>query len=147
LDLVYPDYNCFQREFDDRSQVRVQLEILACQELFARAEAGVVTLVWSFVHEDEARMCPVLKRRMGALRLSLHCAVRVGPDEAIRGRARALQQAANLGANDAVHIACAAEAGAGYFVTCDDSLLKRARGLVPGLAVLNPLAYVEQEWP
>ena len=34
MDLVYLDYDCFQRGFDDPRQVRIQMEALACQEIF-----------------------------------------------------------------------------------------------------------------
>ena len=36
--LIYLDYNCFQRSFDDPHQVRIQMEALACQEIFILAE-------------------------------------------------------------------------------------------------------------
>ena len=39
--LVYLDYNCFQCGFDDPAQVRIQMEALACQEVFARAAMTV----------------------------------------------------------------------------------------------------------
>ena len=42
--LVYLDYNCFQRGFDDPAQVRIQMEALACQEVFARAARSEITL-------------------------------------------------------------------------------------------------------
>lgn len=29
MDLIYLDYNCFQRRFDDYSQIRIQMEVLA----------------------------------------------------------------------------------------------------------------------
>jgi hypothetical protein len=40
MDLIYLDYNCFQRGFDDPRQIRMQMEALACQEIFTRAEEG-----------------------------------------------------------------------------------------------------------
>ena len=36
MDLIYLDYNCFQRGFDDPRQIRIQMEALACQEIFIR---------------------------------------------------------------------------------------------------------------
>ncbi|MGK7918877.1 MAG: hypothetical protein AB4080_02550, partial [Trichodesmium sp.] len=58
MDLIYLDYNCFQRGFDDPRQTRIQMEALACQELFIRAEVGTIKLVWSFMHLDETNLCP-----------------------------------------------------------------------------------------
>jgi len=56
-DLIYLDYNCFQRGFDDPRQIKIQLEALACEEIFAKAERKKVRLVWSFMHEDENILC------------------------------------------------------------------------------------------
>lgn len=33
MEIVYLDYNGFQRGFDDPSQTRIQMEALACQVL------------------------------------------------------------------------------------------------------------------
>jgi hypothetical protein len=32
-DLLYLDYNCFQRGFDDITQTRIKIEAIACQEI------------------------------------------------------------------------------------------------------------------
>lgn len=29
MDIIYLDYNCFQRSFDDTSQIKIQMEALA----------------------------------------------------------------------------------------------------------------------
>ncbi len=52
MNLIYLDYNCFQRGFDDHRQIRIQMEALACQEIFNRTEREELQLVWSFMHED-----------------------------------------------------------------------------------------------
>lgn len=54
MELLYLDYNCFQRGFDDPRQVRIQMEALACQEVFEMTERQKVQLVWSFMYEDES---------------------------------------------------------------------------------------------
>jgi len=58
MDLIYLNYNCFQRGFDDPRQIRIRMEALACQEIFLRAERNEIQLVWSFMHEDENIFCP-----------------------------------------------------------------------------------------
>jgi len=45
MDLIYLDYNCFQRGFDDFRQMKIHMEALACQEIFIRAERNKVRLV------------------------------------------------------------------------------------------------------
>ncbi len=70
-------------DFDDPNQVRIQMEALACQEIFIRAERGDVHLVWSFMHEDENYLCPFHERKMEVFRLSNICKVRLGPEKDI----------------------------------------------------------------
>ena len=49
MDLIYLDYNCFQRGFDDTRQIRIQMEALAYQEIVIKAEKGKVRLAWPFI--------------------------------------------------------------------------------------------------
>jgi len=145
MDLVYLDYNCFQRGFDDPRQIRIQLEALACQEVFIRAEEGTVLLVWSFMHADETMLCPFPERKQAAFRLATLCRVRVGPEEEIHKLAKSLQQKGELSAKDAIHLACASYVGADVFLTCDDTLIRRARRLESEMVVMNPVDYIRQE--
>ena len=144
MDLVYLDYNCFQRGFDDPRQVRVQIEALACQEIFARAEQDALRLIWSFMHEDETLLCPMPARKHEAFRLATLCKVRLGPETGVYTLARTLQKTANLSAKDAVHLACAVHSRADFFLTCDDRLLKPARRLTLDVEVLNPVDYIRK---
>ena len=144
MDLVYLDYNCFQRGFDDPQQTRIQMEALACQEIFSRAERAEVKLIWSFMHEDETLLCPFPLRRVEALRLATLCAVRVAPAVGIAQLAKAYQQKTQVGAKDALHLACAMASQAEYFLTCDDKLLRQAKRLKLKLTALNPIDYVRK---
>jgi hypothetical protein len=142
--LVYLDYNCFQRGFDDPAQVRIQMESLACQEVFARAARGEIILAWSFMHEDETILCPFPTRRQEAFRLATLCQVRVAPVEAIRTLAQSIEAQSGLSAKDALHLACAVQAEAVCFVTCDDGLIRQAKRLQLSMEILNPVDYVRQ---
>ena len=143
-DLIYLDYNCFQRGFDDQSQVRIRMEAAACEAVFAMAEAGEARLVWSFMHEDECALCPFPERKLEAMGLSALCEVRIGPTEELRRVALACQEKAPLSAKDAIHVACACAAGADALLTCDDAFLKLAPRAAPDLTALNPIEYVRR---
>jgi len=144
VDLVYLDYNCFQRGFDDPRQIRVQIEALACQEVFTRADQNAIRLIWSFMHEDETLLCPFPARKHEAFRLATLCKVRLGPEEEIYTLAQSLQSKANLSAKDAVHLACASYRKADFFLTCDDRLLKPAKRLALAPKILNPVDYIRK---
>ena len=146
MTLIYLDYNCFQRSFDDQNQIRIQLEALACQEIFIQAEHRQdIELIWSFMHADESMLCPFPDRKIEALRLSGLCKVRIGPEVAIYHQAKAYQSQEALSAKDALHFACAVHAKADIFVTCDDRFRKQAKRLNTGLTVINPLDYFREE--
>lgn len=141
MDLIYLDYNCFQRGFDDPRRIRIQMEVLACQEIFIRAEGDKVRLVWSFMHEDETILCPFPERKYEVLRLATLCKVRVGPEEEIYKLAQSFQKKGGLLAKDAVHLACASYIEADFFLTCDDRLIKQAKRLKLEIVVMNPVDY------
>ena len=142
MDLIYLDYNCFQRGFDDPGQITIRMEALACQEIFIRAEGRKVRLVWSFMHEDETILCPFPERKYAVLRLATLCRVQVGPDEEIYKLAKSFETKGRLSAKDAVHLACACYINADFFLSCDDRLINRAKRLTPQIVVMNPVDYI-----
>ena len=108
MSLLYLDYNCFQRAFDDPAQIRIQMEALACQEITFRAEQQAdLELVWSFMHDDETTLCPFPDRKIEALRLARLYQRRIGPEQAIYDQAKQFQQQAQLSAKEAIQLACA----------------------------------------
>jgi predicted nucleic acid-binding protein len=145
MDLIYLDYNCFQRGFDDPGQIRIQMEALACEEIFLRADGGEIKLVWSFMHEDETILCPFPERKYEALRLNALCKVRVSPREEIYKLAKSFQKKAGLSAKDAIHLACASYVKANFFLSCDDSLINQVKKLKLGIIVMNPVDYIRRE--
>ena len=142
---IYLDYNRFQRSFDDHRQVRIQMEALACQEIFNRAERRKLQLVWSFMHEDETILCPFLERKIEVFRLSNICGIKVGPNKEIYNYAKSYQLKAKLPAKDAVHLACAFYAKARFFLSCDDDVIKRAKRLSIDIKLMNPVDYIRKE--
>jgi hypothetical protein len=143
--LIYLDYNCFQRSFDDLSDNRIALEALACQEIFSGAEQERWTLVWSFMHEDETSLCPFPMRKFAALKLAELCKKLIGPTEGIRQTALEYQRHASLSAKDAVHAACATHVSAKCFVSCDDQLVRQINRLPEAIKAFNPVEFVRKE--
>ena len=142
MDLIYLDYNCFQRRFDDPSQIRIQLEALACEEIFLRAEIEEIQLAWSFMHEDETLLCQFPNRLNVAFILSALCRIRVGPEQEIYESALQFQRRCSLTSKDAIHLACAYFIKADYFLSCDNRLVKQAKKLGLDMAISNPVDYI-----
>jgi hypothetical protein len=97
----------FQRRFDDPNQIRIQLEALACEEIFLRAELEEIQLAWSFMHEDETLLCPFPNRLNVAFILSGLCRIRIGPERQIHESALEFQRRSKMASKDAIHLACA----------------------------------------
>src|SRR5690349_1933749 len=110
MKLLYLDYNCFQRGFDDPTQMRIQMEALACNEIFLRALHSKVTLVWSFMHDDENSLSPFPQDRSEVLNLAALCEVNIMPSETIHKLATKFESVDNIDAKDAIHLACAVAA-------------------------------------
>jgi predicted nucleic acid-binding protein len=143
-DLIYLDYNCFQRGFDDLTQTRIKVEAIACQEIFTQAERNKVTLIWSFMHQDETLLCPFPQRKYAVLNMATLCQVKVPPKIEIVELAKSFQQQTKLSSKDAIHVAVAEHIKADFFVTCDDNLIKQAVKLSLHTAIMNPINYIRK---
>lgn len=124
--LIYLDMCCLQRPCNDTAQVRVRVEAEAVLGILAFCEAGGAALVSSDALEYEASRNPYPLRQAYAHAAVARAAVIIRLSDAVESRAAGLV-AAELAPLDALHLSCAVEAGADYFCTCDDRLLRRGR--------------------
>ena len=99
-------------------------------------------MIGSFALDFEARRNPDLMRRTHALGILGKASSFVGLSLEVQDRARSFERS-GIKPLDALHLACAVEADADYFCTCDDRLLKRARAVqdVPP-KVVSPLELI-----
>lgn len=140
---LYLDNNVYNRPFDDLSVPRNKAEAWAVEDLFGMVSAGDIELVSSFVVETEHSLSPPGLRReeVGVL---IGMAGEIVRWEARISRRATEFEAAGLRGRDALHLAAAERAGADYFVTCDDKLLRRARRIRARVKVLPPLELLEK---
>jgi len=139
---LYLDTSVYNRPFDDLSQARVWLEALAFAIILQMIESGGARLVSSEVLEFENSRNPFAHRK-GWVSFYLGLAKDYQElDESIRKRALVLESQ-RLEPLDALHLACAEEARAEYFITCDDRIIKRYQG--EALKVMNPVNFVISE--
>jgi predicted nucleic acid-binding protein len=125
MERVYLDICSLKRPFDDQRQPRVREEAIAVASIVAQAEAGEIALVRSPAHLIENDANPREDRRLAAALWIDGAAFDVQLDADAEGRAAELL-ALGFGPLDALHLAFAERAGARWFVTCDDKLLKLA---------------------
>lgn len=144
---IYFDMCSLQRPLDDRSQLRVQVEAEAVLGVIAACEAGQGEFVSSeaLVYEMERNPLPV--RKAYAQGVLAKASPFVGLTPEVERTAQSLNQS-GIKPLDALHLACAIAAGADYFCTCDDRLLKRARVVHSGPPkVVSPLELVTEIGP
>ena len=140
---IYLDSCSLQRPYDDQSQVRVQLEAQAVLAIVTLFEQGKVELLSSEALYYEAERMPKPKRRRSTLNLLDGIPRYVKTTETVVATAETYRDA-GVKPLDALHLATATEAGADYFCTCDDRLLKKAKGLDRGaMHVVAPLEFID----
>ena len=143
---LYLDLCVLSRPFDDQSQSRVALETNAFLYVLDRIEDTEYTVINSEMlkYENSRDPDPVRKERVSSyLRLAKEF-VRI--DEKAISRAIYLR-GLNFDDLDSLHLALAEGSGADYFLTCDDSIVRKAenhRGKLK-TKVMNLLKFVAEE--
>ena len=138
---IYLDTSIYNRPFDDQTQPRIWLETLALALVLQLVEAGEAVLINSTVLEFENSKNPVSLRQDWMSRCLEQATDYQRVDESIRERAETLEKH-GLKAIDSLHVACAESAGADYFLTCDDRLLKKQKHIT--VSSMNPLDFVQK---
>jgi predicted nucleic acid-binding protein len=113
------------------------------------AEAGRLELTWSFMLDYENSLNPHADRKEWVELLSRLCTDTIAPSPPILAMARRLMTRRKLKPRDALHLPCAQFGGCGFFITCDDVLVKRAsrggRRSVFQVQVVNPVEFIRSE--
>ena len=134
---VYLDNCCYNRPFDQQTQLRIQLETitkLAVQLLMA---TGVVQYVWSKALDYEISFNPFPKRKTSILWWKDGAAEYVEMTPALMQRGGEIE---TLGVKpkDALHLASAENAGCDWFLTTDKRLLKKV-SVLGKMKIVNPI--------
>jgi len=112
--------------------------------IFEKIQKNEVDLVWSFMLEFENELNPFTERQSEIALLSRLAGQVVRPSQDILVKAEEVEQCGIKG-NDAVHLACALISDCGYFVTCDDRIIRRSESLDLRMFVCDPLEFIRKE--
>ena len=147
----YLDMNIYNRIFDNQNQLRVKLETIAIDIIFAYIVNNKHKLFWSFILEDENNDNPFDYRRKNIFSISQICTDIIQPQPKILNLAKDLCGKSNIKAKDALHIACAVSNKSDYFITCDDKLIRtfnkasKEIDLMKPIKLINPVDFVREE--
>jgi predicted nucleic acid-binding protein len=135
---VYLDNCCYNRPFDEQSQIRIALETQAklfIQRLVTEQE---IELVWSYVSTHENENNPFVNKKTSIRSFSQNARLVVLENETILNDANRYQKD-NIKKLDALHLACVKDAGSDFFITTDDPLLKYQTS---DINIINPVDFV-----
>jgi hypothetical protein len=139
---LYLDICCFNRPFDDQSDLRIQLEAEAKLAIQHDIRGDKYQLVWSYILDYENSKNPLAERREQIATWRRYAKEDVMETKEIIAGAKALH-ARGLKKMDSLHIACAIAAEAGWFLTTDDGILKKA-GLIDLIKVTDPIGFIKE---
>lgn len=137
---IYMDNCCFNRPFDDQTNIRIRIETeakLYIQEKIIKKE---IELAWSYIIDYENRFNPFEERRNAIDKWKSHAIIDIIETSNIINNAE-LIQSLGVKSKDALHVACAVESKCDYFLSTDDLLFKKLSGF-DKIEVLNPLSFL-----
>lgn len=138
--LIYLDLCCFNRPFDDQSQLIVRLQTEAKLHVQTMIKDGALQLIWSAVIDLENQANPDFERRKTVEKWQSCADIDVATTEQVEDIAQTLSDK-GVKAMDALHVASAIVAKAAYFLTTDKALLRKMSGHKQ-IHVIDPIDFV-----
>jgi predicted nucleic acid-binding protein len=114
----------YNRPFDDQRQPRIVIETMEFIFLLSKIVSGEMAMISSFALEFENGNNPFADRKDVIHELLSTATTFIEYNGELSARAKELEKI-GINAMDAFHIACAEKAGADFFITCDDILVKK----------------------
>lgn len=138
---IYLDNCCFNRPFDDQSQIKIHIEAQAKLDIQKNIKQGNYDLVWSYILEYENNMNPFEERKESIVKWKNIAKEKIVANEDIVSAAEGLSSK-GIKPKDALHIACAIYAKCEYFITTDRLLLNKN---VDGIKIIHPIQFILEE--
>lgn len=134
---IYLDNCCFNRPFDNQSQIRIRIETEAKLHLQRKIEEGKLKLIWSYILDYENAANPFLIRKISIGKWKKKSGMIVTENDNIIETANKIT-GYHINPKDALHIACALETKCEYFITTDDQLLSKNQD-INHIEIINPI--------
>lgn len=138
---VYLDNCCYNRPYDDQSQIRVSLEAQAKLHIQEQIKDGKLELASSYMLIYENSKNRIESKKI-AIQTYIEDHVVVFIDSSQKEEAERLAaaiQATGVKPADSLHVACAILSKSEYFLTTDDRLLKFSD---PRIKVVDPTEFI-----
>ena len=136
---IYLDNCCYNRPFDDQTQMKIHLETQAKLYIQAKIKEGTYDLVWSYILDYENGKNPYEEKKQAIIpwkKIASECISE--ETEEILSFAESLNHK-GIKTYDALHIACAVAAGCDYYLTTDKKLMNTP---LAEIKIVNPIEFV-----
>lgn len=138
---IYLDNCCYNRPFDDQSQIKIHLEAQAKLYIQAKIKEGVYDLVWSYILDYENGKNPYEEKRLAIAPWKTIASSYVTEEtENIILFAETLALK-GIKTYDALHISCAVAANCEYYLTTDKKLLNTS---IREIKIVSPIVFVNE---
>ena len=137
---IYLDNCCFNRSFDDQTQLKIKLETDAKIFIQNKMLSGEYDFVWSYILEFENNRNPYFDKRKTIAEwkhlATAHCVA----NEQIIAYAESLHKL-GIKAKDALHISCAVYTECDCFITTDKKILNTP---LEDILTINPVSFITE---
>ncbi len=137
------DNCCYNRPYDDQSQIRISLEAQAKIFIQNAVRYGKIELATSYILAYENNRNPHVDNRISIGNfINDFTSVFIDIDQVdeVISMAAEIMQSGGLKEMDASHIACAIKAECDYFLTTDDRILKYHSDKIE---IMNPIEFLK----
>lgn len=138
---IYLDNCCYNRPFDDQSQIKIHLETQAKLYVQDKIKSGVYDLAWSYILDYENGKNPYDEKRMAIApwkAIASTCITEETEDILTFAETLSLK---GIKTYDALHISCAVAADCEYYLTTDKKLLNSE---IAEIKIVSPIAFVNE---
>ena len=137
---IYLDTCTFNRPFDDQIHLDIKFEAEAKIHIQDHIKQGKLELVWSYILDYENSINPFSFRKIAIQKWKNLACVYITENDNILSIASNLIEK-GLKSKDALHLACAIESKAKYFITTDKKIIKRLINCKQ-ITVVNPVIFL-----
>ncbi len=139
---IYLDNCCFNRPFDDQSQLRILLESEAKLRIQENIRSGTFELIWSYILDYENSTNPFRERREQILKWRTYSNEDIAESRDVLNIATMIMKH-GVKKMDSLHLACAIKANADYFLTTDDGVIKKAIH-IQNIQIVDPIGFIKE---
>jgi predicted nucleic acid-binding protein len=138
-ETIYLDNCTYNRPFDDQSQLRISLETQAKLYIQSLIKGNKIDLIYSYVCFYENYINPFENKKLSISDFSKHAKYSVEESHDILTKANEMIQK-KIRPLDALHLSCAINAKADYFITVDDGILRYNTNEIK---ILDPITFIK----